>query len=192
MKWALVANRYAGGLAKAIDDGELESIAEALRRFSDLMRDSDGLRNTLLNPALNLSRRKEILDGVLASDSLSGFPEPAARLLHLMLTRGRLKILDDVAEAFEQKVDQRLNRIEATLITAVPLPDDLREEIREALAAYTGKTVRVDCYTDASIIDGVIARIEGLVIDGSVRTQLERLKQSMLEKEIEIDESASD
>ncbi len=191
MKGSLLANRYAGGLAQAIgDDNQLEPVAEALRQFADLLHESDSLRNTLLNPALDPQRRRDVLDDVLAS--LPEFPEPPARLVRLMLKRGRMNLVADVAQAFDNKVDERLNRIEATLTTAIPLPEELREQLREALAAYTGKTVRVHCHTDPNIIDGVIAEIEGVVLDGSLRTQLERLKEAMLEKEIVFDENASD
>ncbi|MFP4173106.1 MAG: ATP synthase F1 subunit delta [Candidatus Hydrogenedentota bacterium] len=190
MKNRLIATRYAQGLGMALDrDSDLETVLHGLQRFADLLERHEELRAVLLNPSLNRKMRVALLEGVCAHDET---PVSAVRLLDLMLRRGRLVYTRDVAEIFEQIVDERLNRVEAWVTTAIPLTEDLEERLRQGLAHYSGKAVRMDLQVDPRIIDGVVVRMGEQVIDGSLYTQLERLKETLLTEEMVFDETRSD
>jgi len=190
MKNRLIATRYAQGLNMALDkDNALEPVLHGLQRFAELLEQEDELRAVLLNPSLKRSMRVTLLEAVCARDET---PVPAVRLLDLMLRRGRLAYVREVAQEFEQIVDGRLNRIEARVIAPTPLTEDLEERLRHGLAKYSGKAVRLDIQVDPSIIDGVVVHMGEQVIDGSLYTQLERLKETLLTEEIVFDETRSD
>ena len=178
MRHLMIAERYAGGLSAAIEDAaRLEPAMEALNHFHELLASNDGLRHFLLNPAIGAERRIELLD--VALDTLEQCPDEVQRLLHLLVRRNRTQLAGAVAARFEGFADERLNRIEAAVTTAEPLTGEQAERIREALARATGKTVRIELHVDPAIIDGVVARVEGRVIDGSVRSTLEQLRATL-------------
>lgn len=190
MKNRLIATRYAQGLGMALDkDSDLEPVLHGLQRFADLLEQEEELRAVLLNPSLNRSMRNALLEAVCTREET---PVPVVRLLDLMLRRSRLAYVRDVAAIFEQIVDGRLNRIEARVTTATPLTGDLEERLRHGLAQYSGKAVRLTSEVDPSIIDGVVVHMGEQVIDGSLYTQLERLKETLLTEEMVFDETRSD
>jgi len=67
--------------------------------------------------------------------------------------------------------------------TTVPLTDSQQARLRGALDTFSGKTVTMECAVDREILGGVVARIGGTVIDGSLRTRLERIKKALLAEE---------
>ncbi len=190
MKNRLIATRYAQGLGMALDrDSDLEPVLHGLQRFADLLEQEDELRAVLFNPSLSRSMRTALLEAVCAHDET---PVPVVRLLDLMLRRSRLAYVRDVAGIFAQIVDERLNRIEARVIAPTPLAEELEDRLRQGLAHYSGKAVRLDVRVDPGIIDGVVVHMGEQVIDGSLYTQLERLKEKLLTEEIVFDETRSD
>jgi len=87
--------------------------------------------------------------------------------------------LRDVAERFAQVLDERSGVVSASVTTAKPIPEDLKNQLRDTLAAATGRTVRVTFNTDEAIIGGVVARIGSTIFDGSVQNRLERLSDEL-------------
>ena len=88
-----------------------------------------------------------------------------------------------MTELFARHADARLGRITAQVGSAVALSDAQCERISASLAKYSGKEVRIEYAVDPALMGGVTARIGGTVIDGSIRTRIERLKQSLLAEE---------
>jgi len=179
----LIAERYARGLNAALgDDTESEAALAALRLFAAVFEESGELRAVLSNPALDVETRGQMLDDVFDSLDTSA---PVRRLIQLMLRRGRISLLTTVAGAFETLVDQRFNRVAATVTSAAPLADDQRERIEAGLARFSGKHVRTTYQIDPDLIAGVVARIGGRVVDGSLRTRLEHIQEALIAEEIE-------
>ncbi len=72
----------------------------------------------------------------------------------------------------------------AAVTSAAPLDADELDRVAAALEGYTGKAVRLDCAVDSGLLGGVIAKIDGMVIDGSVATRLERIREALLSEEL--------
>lgn len=181
MKDRLISERYALGLSAAIaDDAQLEAVLDAFRDFSVIYAAHDTLSTVLQNPSIILAERERILEGILES---MGSSKTLRRFLQLLLRRGRIAILEQAAEVFAEIVDTRMNRVRATVTTALPLAEGRASELEKALSARTGKKVRIEAHQDAGIIGGIVVEIEGTVIDGSLRTRLERAKERLLAKE---------
>jgi F-type H+-transporting ATPase subunit delta len=181
MKNYLIADRYARGLSKSItDDGQLENVLGALQELSELFLDNHALHNVLSNPSINIHKRAAIL-----SDTLTkvGAPDVLSRLADVLLRRGRIAVLSDVAKLFSTLVDERLQRVSGLIKTAVPLEQIQQDRLKSALEKVSGKTVRVTCEIDPEVLGGVVARMGSTIIDGSVRTRLERLRETLVSKE---------
>lgn len=181
MKNYLIAERYAEGLNAAIaDDSQVEAIREALDAASETLQASRDLQSALTNPALREKVRHGLLDAVLARLEP---PVEVARFLHYLLARGRIMLLPEVADVFEDKVNTRLNRITARVTTSVPLTDVNLARIQEGLERYSGKTVHIRQRVNPKVLGGAVAKIGGTIIDGSLRGRLQRLRAQLIAEE---------
>lgn len=181
MKNYLIAERYAGALSGVIEsDAEAEAAAASLEDFRRLYVGNHELYNVLTNPAMNMNKIQAVLSAVLAK---LGASDTVCHFLKVLAQRGRITLLEDVCEVFQEKVDLRVGRTYASVTTAMPVTDAQKAALREKLQALTGKTVRMTMTIDKEILGGAITRIEGKIIDGSLKTRLERLKTALISEE---------
>ena len=176
-----LASRYAQALADAVlapgssvDAGE---IAKQLRSFEGLVNASPELRNVLLSPAVPTARKRAVVARIAER---AGFSRPVRNFLYVMIDRRRTDLLAETAEAFETAIDERLGFVRAKVTSAAPLSERQQGELQQALSSVAGRQVRCDFTVDASLIGGVVARIGSTVYDGSVRTQLDSLRQRLV------------
>ena len=182
MRDYLIAERYASGLSEAVEDlSKLEEVLQSLTDLSDVYNSEHDLRTVLGNPTREIKKRAAVLDSVLTKMES---PVQVKRFAQVLLKKGRISLLSSIAEIFATIVDNRLNRVEARVTSAVPLDSDQRQKITESLQVFSGKTVRTTCEVDKNVLGGVIARIGSVVIDGSLRAKLEQLKHTLLSKEM--------
>lgn len=181
MKYYLIAERYARSLDRALDEGtDRDAVAAGLSIVAGHYLAEHDLRNVLSNPAVSVEERAGLLREILRREE--AHPHLGG-LLETMLRRGRITALPDVATLFAGLVDERHNRASAGVTSAVDLTDDQKERIRAALESYSGMNVRADYTVDPEILGGVIARIKGKILDGSLRARIQRLRHSLLPEE---------
>lgn len=181
MKNYIIAERYAKGLSQSMpDDTLLEAAMDALNRLSELYTANHDLRSALANPSIDVDMRYAVLQDVADAEET---PPAVQRLAALLLRRGRIAMLPDVAAVFSALVDERLERVRAQVTTAVELGGEQEAQLAQALARFSGKSVRLACGVDPDVLGGVVARMGSTVIDGSVRTRLERLRHALLSEE---------
>ncbi len=181
MKHALIADRYAKALSAAIaDNDQLDANLQAMSALSEMFAESDQLHSVLNDPSLRIEERLGVLEAILKRIEA---PAPAQNAAIIMLRRHRIALLPMVAELFRRRVDERSNRVSATVTTALPLTDEQVEPLKAGLAAYVGRDVRLDRRVDESIVGGVVAEIAGLIIDGSVRARLDRISRNLIEND---------
>lgn len=181
MKHYRIAERYARGLDQSLADNDaLEAALTHLEDMAEALRESQDLRSVLLNPAIDTDQRLAALRDLAARLGVAG---PAATLIEVLLRRGRLALLEDVATVFGTLADARLNRVLARVTTPLPLDDTDRARAREALERWSGKTVRLRCRVDPEVLGGMVARVGGTVIDGTVRSRLARMRAALLAEE---------
>jgi F-type H+-transporting ATPase subunit delta len=176
-----VSIRYARALVDAVmaPKSELDpkqALAE-LRTFSAMVRDSAELRNVLLSPAVSNAKKRNVIGRFAAS-------LPLARLirnfLFVIVDRRRTDLLNDMADAFETALDERLGILRADVKSAAPLNDRQQSDLQQELSRVSGKQVRCDFSIDPELIGGVVARIGSTVYDGSVRSQLETMRERLV------------
>jgi len=99
--------------------------------------------------------------------------------LNVVIDHDRMELLDEIVEAYESLVNERLGITTADVITARPLGEAEKQDLAGALSAKTGKTVRMNFSLDPNLIGGVVARVGSTIYDGSVRGSLERLREQL-------------
>ena len=181
MKNYLIADRYARSLSRAIEkDSELEPTLKVLQDIAKLIAENHELYSVVSNPAVAVDKRVAILGAILSHENVA---ELLKNLVSTLVQRGRITILPDVAKLFAQRTDTRLNRVRATVTSAVELTEDQTEKIIASLEKFSGMHVHIDHTVDPELLGGICAQIGGTIIDGSVRARIERLKQSLLPEE---------
>lgn len=152
----------------------LGSWSNALAVISAIVSNEDTA--TLLgNPEIDDERlARAIID--VGGDEL---PTEAANLVRLLAENGRLALAPAIAAQFEIQRAEAEDRIDVRVVSAVDLSDTQAQALSQALEKRLARTVRLTFERDENIIGGAIIRAGDLVIDGSLRAQLERMRHSL-------------
>lgn len=126
------------------------------------------------NPRLSLEEKRNLLTPLVEI-----LRPQAVNLLMLLVRRGTIAGMGEIAAEYRKLHDELLGRGEAEVTTAVPLDEETRRRIIAGLSDVTGKQMAIEERVDPSIIGGVIARVGDKLLDGSTRARLERLKQQL-------------
>lgn len=170
------ASRYARALfdVTAADsrtqvDQELTAIAQAFAAQADLQA-------VFANPSVPPAAKQGVVRAIIER---LGVSSPVARLLTLLAERDRLALLPDAAVVFHERVLEDEQVLQAEVTTAEPLSDGDRQAIQARLSAATKKHVTITPRVDPAIIGGLVARIGGTVYDGSLISQLARIRERL-------------
>ena len=127
--------------------------------------------------SIPLRRRPGGLEGlirIIISQQLSPL---TAKFLSLLLERDRLDYLPGIVSSYRRMLNDAKGRVEARVISAAALDDGLVNQLRERLRGVSGKDVVLQQETDPSLLGGLLIELEVRIYDGSIRTQLEKMKQ---------------
>lgn len=179
-----MARRYAEALADvAIDRNQVEQIDGELRVFAEMMKSSRELHDTFASPIVSQSDKLKVLEALIAR---AGTGEMTANLLRTMLSHYRLHHAAEVYEQFMREMNERRGLIIAEVTTAAEVGGSEQAKLEKTLEQMTGKRVEFKFKTDASLIGGLVTRIGSVVYDGSVRTQLQEIKERLKQGETAI------
>ncbi len=174
MRTTSVARRYAQATFEvARQNGDPRSWLQDLDRLADALRDRD-LLAALRSPNFSSDQKLRVLKDLAPNLS----PE-LINLLRLLIQRHRIEILPGIAAAFAQYLDELEGRVEADVLSARALSEDEVRSIQEQLSQRTGRTVRVRRAVDPKLLGGLVIRLGDELIDASVATRLERLRQRL-------------
>ena len=174
-----IARRYAKALlAIGTEDGRFEQYADEIARVEQAYLTSPELQDLWTNPAHG---REERLAGLDRIASPLAFSPAVTNLMRLFVERQRVGELPALKRAYQAMVDEKLGRVRAVVSSARPLDAAQRAELQRSLASATRKQILLQERVDGSLIGGVTAQVGSTIFDGSVRTQLERLRQSLSE-----------
>lgn len=177
MRAPIIAERYAEALlAIGLERKSHEQLGRELERVADLFRQSAELRELFRNPKFDADARKHVLHDLLQRVMVS----PVLRnFLNLLVDRDRIGHLDAIADRFHTLSDERSGRIRAEVVSAQPLGPAEQARLRTTLQRVTGRQVVLQEKLDPSLLGGVVTRIAGRVYDGSVRSQLEAMRNRL-------------
>ena len=162
-------------LAVARAEGAQAAVEDELARFAEALRHSDELRSTLADPVIDVGRRLQITDDLLAGPAL---PATAA-LVSLVVGAGRGGELVEIIEAAIDRAAAGRNRRVARVRSAVELTGDQRSRLATAIKASSGLDVEIQATVDPTVVGGVVTEIGDDVIDGSVRSRLQQMRAGL-------------
>ena len=161
------------GIAKA--EGDVPQVADELFRVARVVEGNDELRDTLADPHIPVARRQQVVEDLLGGKASS----TTIGLVSLVVGNGRVRQLPLIVDQLVAASAKEANREVAEVRSAIPLTDDQKSRLADALGKATGKLVEIKVIIDPSIKGGIVAQVGDEVIDGSVRHRLEQLKQSL-------------
>jgi F-type H+-transporting ATPase subunit delta len=156
-------------------EGNLGEVEDELFRFSQTLQGSDELRDTLTDPAIPASRRQQVIEDLLGGRATG----TTTALVSMVVGTGRARELPHIIRQLVDMSAAEANKEVAEVRSAVPLTDDQRTRLAEALGKATGKQVEVKVVVDPSVMGGIVAQVGDTVIDGSVRSRLDKLKNAL-------------
>ena len=173
-----LARRYARAVLEiGVAQGTFEQLGKELDDLATVYSSSRDLAEALTNPVFAHEKRRAVLEAVLGRVGVS----PVTRnFVLLLLDRERMPYLPAIARELRAMVDERAGRVRATVTSARPLSADHVASVQAGLEKATGKKVLLEKREDASLLGGVVAKVGDVVYDGSVRTQLEQMRERFL------------
>ncbi len=174
------AKRYARALFDVAlkEQQDLAAIDRDLTAFIELVKQHPMFEKVLLNPAIPAPRKRAAVAAVISRETLA----PAlAKLLVLLAERDRLVLLPDLLAAFRDRMLDFQKVVRAEVVTAEPLSADRATAVERGLAQLSGRNVVMETHVDPAILGGVVARIGSTVYDASIATQLQKMKQRLID-----------
>jgi F-type H+-transporting ATPase subunit delta len=177
MRGSAATRRYARALfSLAGEEGRVAEVRGELTGFAELFDQSQELREALLTPMRPAAQRRGVLEAM--AGRLNSSPT-VRRFFSFLVDRRRLVEFPAIRAEYERLCEEASGRAVAEVIAARPLDAAQQERLRSALARRTGRDVALDVRLDPSLIAGAIARVGGMVFDGSLRSQLALLRANL-------------
>ncbi|NIA08634.1 MAG: F0F1 ATP synthase subunit delta [Nitrospiraceae bacterium] len=177
MTSTVIAKRYAKALfAAAKEEGKLEDFSQALKEIDASLEKNPDIESTLISPIFPADLKHSVINGVIEALSIKG---TLVNFLKLLVDRRRIQHLRQIVDSFQGLIDEEMGIVRAVVQSAVPLSGDLQKKFAEALAQVTGKQVTLQIEEDPAIVGGVVARVGDMVWDGSIRSQLQNIRESI-------------
>lgn len=177
MRQTILARRYAKAIFSLAREGNVvDGYRDMLRSAADVFSTVPEMADALTNPVYPLDARLKVMaklaELVKADRTMESF-------FRLLVEKKRAGLLPEISGEMERMADAAQNVTHGTVISAIPLDGALQEKIQGTLEKITGGKVMLDTRVDSSIIGGIITRIGDKILDGSIRTQLTGLKDSI-------------
>jgi F-type H+-transporting ATPase subunit delta len=153
--------------------GAFDAVDEGLKAVVKAVRGNVDLREAFLDTGVPAEKKREIVRAIFGDAVV---PEVVA-IAGLMVEPGLTDLLGQVSSEYERLLEEKRGVVVAEVTTAVPLSDALRARLVEKLAAATGRTVSLREHVDPAIVGGIVIKVAGRVLDGSVTPQLRELRQ---------------
>ena len=162
-------------LAVATAEGDLANTKTQLLDVARAVEGSEELRSSLSNNLLPSAVRGQIVSDLLANKATI----TVQALVSLIVTGGKGAQLGEIVNAFAANAASAGGKNLAVVRTAVPLSDSQRTRLAAALASTAGGEVEIQEEIDPSVVGGVVTTIGDTVIDGSLRTRLNQIREAL-------------
>ena len=179
MRKAAIAKRYASALI-AIGKVDLfhEKYRSELAKVAAVFAAEPTLYKALLNPMHKLETRLELLGKVCEA---AGATETVKRFMEILVEKRGIRLLHDIDAAYSKMQDELSGRLRVEVQAPAPITDAILGSIKDKIAAETKKEAIVSFSARPELIGGMVIKIGNRILDGSVKTQLEKAKEKLLE-----------
>ncbi len=175
---ASVASTYARAFADVVLSAHLDAnrAIGGLRRISGLLAESVDLRRVWENPAVPAEQKRKLLDAIVHQD---GIERHVRNLVAVLIDHRRMHFLEQITRQLEKELDARMGFAEAHITSARELSDPEKRVLEAQVEKVTGKKVRAHFALDASLLGGAVVRVGSTIYDGSVKGQLEKIREAI-------------
>jgi F-type H+-transporting ATPase subunit delta len=175
---ASVASTYARAFADVVFSAHLDATRAigGLRQMAALFTQSVELRRVWENPAVPADQKRKLLDAIAKQEKIE---KPVRNLIAVLIDQRRLPFLSRIVEQVEKELNARLGFAEAQISSARELGDAEKRSLEGQIEKATGKKVRASYGLDPSLLGGAVVRIGSTIYDGSVKGQLEKIKEAI-------------
>ena len=175
---ASVASSYARAFVDVVLSAKLDAnraISE-LHTLVGLLAESADLRRVWENPAIPAEQKRGLLDVIVQRDEIS---RPVRNLVAVLIDHRRVPFLKPIVQQVEKEINQRLGFAEAQITSVRELGDGEKRTLEAQIEKVTGRKVRAQYGQDASLLGGALVRVGSTVYDGSVKGQLEKIREAI-------------
>lgn len=175
---ASVASTYARAFADVVLSAHLDAnrAVGGLREIASLLDESAPLRRIWENPAVPAEQKRKLLDAIVQRE---GIDKQVRNLVAVLIDHRRVAFLQRIVEQLEKELDARLGFAEAQILSARELADAEKRVLESRIEKSTGKKVRARYGLDSSLLGGAVVRVGSTIYDGSVKGQLERIREAI-------------
>ncbi len=174
-----IAKRYAKALFEiAQEEDAIESIYDELKGFSSLLKGSKDLAEFFANPVFDSSDKGAVMGDILKETKVSAI---TSNFLKLLVDKRRINAIGQIEECYRRYMDDVLNKVRIDVKTAFPLSGELSVRIKKQMEGLTGKNVEMVINEDPSLLAGVVIGVGDTLYDGSVRAQLNSIRELIKE-----------
>ena len=156
-------------------DNRLADVEDELFQFATILKSNDELRNTLNDANVAIEERIAVIDSILKGKALN----TTKGIIAMLVASEHVGLIDEITDAFVKEAAKTRSKEVATIRTAVALDEATVNKIAAALSKRTGKDLDVKVIVDESVMGGIIANVGDEVIDGSVKSRLAKLKETI-------------
>jgi len=173
-----VASRYARALADVVQEQKLDAdgTGAELASLLAMLDSSPDLKKVWENPSIPAPQKRALLDAIAQR---SGLTKQVRNFVAVMIDHRRITMLPQAAQEFRAEMNRRLGFVDADVTSARPLGDDERRELEASIGKSVGSSVRATYNTDPGLLGGTMVRIGSTIYDGSVKGQLERIREKL-------------
>lgn len=171
-----VASRYAEALFELADEnGQTSEIYSEILDLNDVISSNKNLYDVLRSPFIVKDEKKNVASNLFA-DKVSKY---AKNFLLVLIDSDRTTELSSIVQAYKAMLNDKLNIAEGEVRTAVPLTEEQISELETKLSAKYNKSIKLKNKIDKDILGGVLVRIGNEEIDGTVKSRLDGLKETL-------------
>ena len=173
-----ISRRYATALADVVlKTGETDTVKAELKTWEQMIASNLDLRTAFGNPSIAHMDKERVLDDLLARTRPS---KTTSNFLRILLRNSRLTELHEINDRFDAVLQERSGNVVAEVTSARELSAAEQSELKANLEKLTRKHVKLNFTVNPDLIGGVVTRIGSTIYDGSVKTQLENLKEELI------------
>jgi F-type H+-transporting ATPase subunit delta len=175
---ASVINTYARAFADVVFDGNLDAAKtlQEAQSLAELVARSKELRQVWETPSIPAEQKRGVLDAIIAREGIS---RPVRNFMAVLIDHRRVQLIGPIVKQFEEELNRRLGFTEAEITSARELSEAERQALEAQVAKLTGRKVRARYSRDESVLGGAIVKVGGTIYDGSVKGQLERIREQL-------------
>ena len=178
---AAVSSRYARAFADVIADTKLDA-SKAIVQLNSIVaafEASRELREVWESPAIPVEQKRKVLDALAGKVGVTD--RPVRNFIAVLIDQDRIALLPEIAKQLDIELNSRIGRVDAEITSARELAPEQRSSLMGEISRLTGKVVLPRYATDETLLGGVKVRVGSTIYDGSVRGQLERMRQQLTE-----------